>query len=129
MKRLAWLLPLLLLLGCPPNKDQSARDAAAALKGLISSAQTEYQSSCSANPQQTTCQTINRGISAQNALITATELYCGWATSGPPPDQSAPCTPVPDRKAALDSAVNNANQLINELKGIVSGTTRLKEKP
>ena len=117
MKKLL-LLPLLLLLtGCP--KDKNARDTAAALKGLLATAQTQYQASCQANSTQATCQTINRGVAAQNALITAIETYCSMAISPTPPPDSMPCTPVKSYESALTTAIANANQAITEVKTVI----------
>jgi hypothetical protein len=112
------LLPLLLLLtGCP--KDKNARDTAAALKGLLATAQTQYQTSCQANKTQPACTTINKGISAQNALITAIETYCSMALTPTPPPDNTPCTPVKSAEGALSVALANAKQSITEVKGII----------
>ena len=112
------LLPLLLLLtGCP--KDKNARDTAAALKGLLATAQTKYQTSCQANNTQAVCQTINKGVSAQNALITAIETYCSMALTPTPPAPETPCTPVKSAESALQVAIANANQSISEIKGVI----------
>jgi hypothetical protein len=122
MKLMLKLLPfplLLVLAACPSGVEKNARDTAAALNGALVSAQSEYQTSCTNNPQLPTCVTINRGVAAQNALITATELYCGWATSGPPPDPNQKCVPVSSFQAGLQSALNNANQAVTDIKGII----------
>lgn len=118
MKKLCLLLLLIPLIGCPKT-EQNARDAAAALRGLLTTAQTQYQTSCQANSTQTVCQSINRGVSAQNALITATESYCGWSTTAPPPDPMTVCVPVKSAEAALKSATANANQAIAEIRGVI----------
>lgn len=109
---------LLILTGCP-GVEGKARDTAAALKGALESAQAEYTTECQADPSKTACTAINRGVAAQNALVTATEGYCGWATTAPPPDPSTKCVPVASAKAALDSAIANANQAITEIKGVL----------
>lgn len=103
------------LAGCELEKQ--ARDAAAALGGSLTSAQAKYQVSCAGNPSQPICQTINRAISAQNALITATQAYCGWNASLPPPDANAKCVPLKGAEAGFRAAIGNANQITKEIRG------------
>lgn len=110
------VLSLLPMLGCAPLEDQ-ARDAAAALSGSIVAAQTKYQASCTANPSQEICRVINRGVSGENALITAIETYCGWALTPAPPDPTAKCVPVHSAQGALQAAVANAGILTLQIKG------------
>src|SRR5215468_8968896 len=93
-------LCLLVMVGCSPLENQ-ARDTAAALSGSIVAAQTKYQGNCVANPGQEICQIINRGVSGENALITAIETYCGWAQSVAPPDPTEACVPVRSAEGAL----------------------------
>ena len=76
-------LGVLPMVACSPLENQ-ARDVAAALSGSIVAAQSKYQESCGANPSQAICQAINRGVSGENALLTAVETYCGWAVTPPP---------------------------------------------
>jgi len=109
---------LLVLTACSPIEKQ-ARDTAAALSGLLVTAQSQYAPSCVPNPTQTICQTINRGISAQALLITSVETYCSWAISLQPPDANAKCSPVKSAQAALTSAIANANQAITDMKGVI----------
>ncbi len=119
MKKLTTILLavcLLPMLGCSPLENQ-ARDAAAALSGSIVAAQTKYQASCTANPSQQICQVINRGISGENALITAVETYCGWAVTPAPPDPTATCVPVKSAQVALQAAIANAATLTLQIKG------------
>jgi hypothetical protein len=111
-------LCLLMMLGCSPLENQ-ARDTAAALSGSIAAAQARYQSSCAANPRQEICQVINRGVSGQNALITAVETYCGWAPSLAPPDPDAKCVPVRSAETALRTAIANAATLTLQIKGAI----------
>lgn len=107
---------LLPMLGCSPLENQ-ARDTAAALSGSLVAAQTKYQASCAANPAQEICQIINRGVSGENALITAVETYCGWTPTLAPPDPTAKCVPVKTAQAALQAAINNAASLTLQIKG------------
>lgn len=115
-----WLLPLLAItLACPtPALEQNARDASASLGGLLTAAQAQHQE-CVADSTPVTCQTIKRGVSGQNALITSLETYCGWDVTGAPPPVGTQCTPVTSAESALQSAITNANQLTNEVKGTV----------
>lgn len=119
MKRIA-LMPLLLvcliLTACSPI-EVSARNASAALQGLLVAAQAKYHDSCVADKTQSVCQLINKGVSGENALITAGETYCGWSTVAPPTDPNTKCVPVKNAKAALQAAIANATQLTLEIKG------------
>jgi hypothetical protein len=119
MKRMLVCLTLLLAFKSCQKAPQNARDTAAALKGALVTAQQQYQSECQKTPSESYCQTINRAVAAQNALITATELYCGWATSGPPTDPNSSCVPVSSFQQTLESALANANQAIKDIKGIL----------
>ena len=114
------LLPILLaaLCGCP-SVVNTARDTAAALNGAIVAAQTQHQASCTANPTQTACTTINKAIDGQNVLVSAIQTYCGWSPATPPANPQAACVPVSSALAGLNQAVANANTLIPEVKGLV----------
>ena len=119
-----WMAFLLLLvsvlptLGCSPIENR-ARDTAAALSGAILAAQTQYQATCTATPNQQICQVINRGVAGENALITAVETYCGWTPTIPPSDTSAKCVPVKSAQVALETAIENAATLTVEIKGVL----------
>ncbi len=112
------VLSLLPMVGCSPIENQ-ARDTAAALSGSIIAAQTKYQASCTANANQEVCQLINRGVSGENALITAVETYCGWAPTLTPPDATTACVPVKSMQAGLEAAIGNAAALTLEIKGAI----------
>jgi len=118
MKTTVIVVLCLVLLACTPV-EQQARNTAAALQGAIVAAQAKYQPSCLSNPQQTVCVTINQGVSGENALITATETYCGWSTTAPPTDPNAKCVPVKTAAAALSAAISNATALTLQLKGVL----------
>jgi hypothetical protein len=107
---------LMVMVGCSPLENQ-ARDTAAALSGSIVAAQTKYEAECTANPAQEICQVINRGVSGENALITAVESYCGWREAMAPPDPSEKCVPVKSAQAALQVAISNAAALTIQIKG------------
>ena len=106
------------MLACSPLENE-ARDTAAALGGSIAAAQTRYQAACAANPSQQICQVINRGVSAQNALITAVETYCGWSTAAAPPDANTKCVPVKSTENVLRAAIANAAALTAQIKGAI----------
>ena len=108
----------MVLTACTPL-EQSARNTAAALQGAIGAAQTKYQTSCTASPTQSVCTMINQAVSGQNALVTAIEGYCGWSTTSPPASSTQTCVPVKTAAAGLQSAINNANLFITELKGAI----------
>lgn len=112
------LVCFLPMLGCSPIENQ-ARDTAAALSGAIVAAQAQYEASCVTNPNQQVCQLINRGVSGENALVTAVETYCGWTPSVAPPDATAECVPVKSAQAALQAAIANATTLTLEIKGAI----------
>lgn len=114
------LLTLMTVACQPPEK--TARDMSAGLKGLIEAAQAQYQVTCTATPSQAVCKDINKGVQAQNLLITSLETYCGWSTTAPPPDVTATCVPVKSATTGLNAAIANANALMQELKGIIAAT-------
>lgn len=119
MKQLALSLILAITIGltaCPAEK--GARDTAAALQGSLLAAQAKYQASCSGAPALKVCQSINHGVSAQNALITATQAYCGWSSANIPV-QGTKCVPVKTAKAAFEAALANARQVTTEIKGAI----------
>lgn len=101
------------------NLATNSRNTIAALQGAILAAQTQYKSQCTAAPTGTACVAINKAIDGENALVTATEAYCGWSTTSPPANPNAPCVPVTSATAALQSAIANATNFITELKGVI----------
>lgn len=121
MKRaltVALVITIFPMLGCSPLENQ-ARHTAAALSGSIVAAQTSYQAGCIANPAQEICQVINRGVSGENALLTAVETYCGWTPTLAPPEPTATCVPVKSAQAALQAAIANAATLTLQIKGAI----------
>jgi len=103
------------MLACSPLENQ-ARGTAAALSGSIVAAQAKYQAACTANPAQETCGVISRGVSAENALTTAVETYCGWSATLAPPDPNAKCVPVKSAVEALRIAIVNAATLTSQVR-------------
>jgi hypothetical protein len=117
MKRLLPILACtLVLVACSPLEN-NARDTAAALSGSIVAAQQKYHDTCVATPSKDVCVLINRGVSGQNALITALETYCGWSVTPAPPDPTAKCVPVKSAEAGLTTAISNATTLTTQIKG------------
>jgi hypothetical protein len=112
------LLLTLIASSCSPL-EQSARNTAAALQGALGAAQAQYQATCTADPKQTACTVINQAVAGQNALVTATEAYCGWSTAAPPTVTTATCVPVKSAAAGLQTAITNANLFVTELKGVI----------
>lgn len=112
------LLLTVILVACSPL-EQQARNTAAALGGVLVPAQAKYHDTCVADARQTICMTINKGVAAQNALITAVETYCGWSTTSPPTDPNAKCVPVKSAEQALTAAIANAAQMTTEVKGVL----------
>lgn len=112
---------LLCAFACPSTTIQSVgRDTSAALEGAIDAAQSQYLTTCKANPQQTPCTVINQAVAGQNALVTALEAYCGWSITSPPATPATtPCAPVSSAQAGLNAAISNANLFITELKGVI----------
>lgn len=113
------IVPLTLFLTACPKLASTSRDTSAVLQGLIVAAQAKYQTSCAANNTQPTCVNIDKAVSGENALITATETYCGWSTVTPPTDPNTACVPVASAVQGLTLAISNANTFINQLKGML----------
>ena len=121
MRKIAVSLILVMTLAtvaCTPI-EQQARNTAAALQGALSAAQAKYLTQCQANPKDQPCTVVNQAVAGQNALVTAVEAYCGWAQTNPPSNGTQPCVPVKSATAGLQTAVNNANLFIAELRGIL----------
>lgn len=115
----AAILAMVFTTACPKTSlEVNARNSAAVLYGLIKSAQGTYGSFCGQNPTASVCQTINRAVDGQRALITAAETYCGWAI-GTATDPKAVCHPVKDAESAFLASIANARELTLELKGLV----------
>jgi len=121
MKYVTFVLLLcftLVLTACPAPNEQ-ARDVSAALKGELTTAQQQNQEKCNADPSVFPCQLINKAISAQNALITADQAYCGWSEATPLDQRDTPCVPVKTAEAGLKAAIANAQPFIEQLKGAI----------
>lgn len=113
--KLVILLPLLAFVGCV---EQSARDTNAALSAVLVAAQDKNLATCQADPKLDVCVLINRGVAADNALVTATETYCNWDPANPPALLTK-CTPVKSAEETLKAAIANATKITNEIRGIL----------
>lgn len=113
-------LPLLVILilsfaGCD-TAAQNARDAIAASKGAITSAQAKYADVCripanaASLPQ---CVAVTKAIAAQHVAISSLRIYCGYQ----PGDADETKCKAPDKTVlpTLQSAVANLNDLTNAL--------------
>jgi hypothetical protein len=121
MTKIVLLISLALaMVSCQPIEN-SARDSAAALGGAIVAAQAQYQTQCAGGTTNglPVCTLINRAVDGQNALVTATEAYCGWSQAAPPPSPTTKCVAVANAKDALQTAINNANTFVTQLKGVI----------
>jgi hypothetical protein len=76
---------------------------------------------CSVDPSQDfPCQTINRAVDAQNAAVSALEVYCASLPVAPDPATLASvgtqaCNENPSAKQVLVSALANLNQILASL--------------
>jgi len=111
------IVACLVLAGCP-KIEQDARDTAAALGGAITAAQAQHQE-CKTAPTGSACLTINKAVDGQNALVTSIEAYCGWTAGVLPTDPNTKCVPVQSASTGLQTAINNANTFISQLKGVI----------
>lgn len=125
------MLPLLLLLslgllsllfsGCPKNLEANARDAAAAAQGFIQQAQQNHLTECKADPSKDfPCGVINRAVGAQNLLVSAVELYCGWPAFASPDAlqqfKGQPCIKSANYAQRVSVAINSLNAILGEYK-------------
>lgn len=119
MKKALLLLAVFALVGCSPLEN-SARDASAASQAVITAEQAAHKDSCVANPTQAICVDINKAVDAQNALVTAAEIYCGWPANPTAAQLAAsgnlPCAHIASGQAALQAAVTNLNTIIATVK-------------
>lgn len=109
---------LLATIGCQ-SPEKTARDVIAAASGAIVAAQAQYQSECSSSPTGANCVLINKAVDGQNVAVTALETYCQFALTPVPPDPSTKCSPVKAALPALQTALQNLNQLTGEVKGVL----------
>ena len=117
MKRTLVILQLTLmvffLVGCAPEK--VARDAIASAKGVIETAQAKYHDTCTADPTQSQCVSINKLVAGQGFAIDTLNVYC----AGPEWDTGAVCTPHKELESKLREAVANLEREKTDVKGLI----------
>ena len=102
-------LVLAFLVSCQPLEN-TARDTIAGAKGFIEQAQRNHHDECVANPTKAfPCQAINRAVGAQNILVDALEIYCGWTKDTP---QATSCHADKSKGTQLQAAVANLNEVL-----------------
>ena len=120
--RLLILMPVLLLClvaaKCPDEKipEQIARDAVAASKGAIQTAQAKYLATCRQDASQPPCLAIDRAVHAQNVAVDALSVYCQFTPASP---AEAKCRPVQSAYDGLKSAVGNLDQSTVDVKELI----------
>lgn len=86
--------------------------------GFIGDMQQKYLVTCQANPSQSECQLINKGIAAQRVAAAALNDYC----SGPPKAGDAeymkggPCSEQSGLAPRLQVALTNLNSIMSDIK-------------
>lgn len=125
MKKLAFVLPLLLLAGCGVS---TYRDTIATSYGYLTWAQGAYKVQCQATPNASTCAFITRGIGLHNAATDALNAYCnGPAAPGNASwTQGGPCSPIKSLQGALEAALANLNVVIADVKLLATGKSQPK---
>ncbi len=105
---------VMLSVGCQ-SYERDARDAIASSNGLLSAALKKHGAEClRTRGGGEYCDVIVKGAQAQNALVTATEVYCQI-----PPHTLEPgirCKPLAGAKEGLLAALNNWNTLLPEIR-------------
>lgn len=126
MKKLVLLLACCgLLAGCT-NFVRASVDTLAAAQGFIGQAQKNHQAECSVDPSKSfPCQTINQAVDAQNAAISALEVYCQLPVAPDPATLAnmgtKACNENPAAKDVLVSAIANVSQILASYKSLSGG--------
>lgn len=127
MKKLALVLSLAFLLTGCSGSEKNARDAIAASKGAIETAQTKYVDSCKTDPTQQPCVVINKAVDSYNLAIESLRLYCsGTPAAGTQPfvlsadgtSGGGPCVIDKSVQPKLDAAVASLNSILADVKGL-----------
>ena len=88
--------------------------------GAVKEEQAKHLTECVPQPNTPVCKAINVAGASLNILITATDTYC----SGPTPagqkawKEGGPCVPVANASQALQAAIGNFNQALNDAKAL-----------
>lgn len=126
MKKLVLLFACCgLLAGCE-NFVRASVDSLAAAQGFIGQAQKNHQPECSVDPSKDfPCQTINRAVDAQNAAVSALEIYCQLPVAPDPATLAnigtKTCNANPSAKDVLVSALANLDQILSSYKSLSGG--------
>ena len=115
----------LLSAGCN-NFVKASVDTLAAAQGFIAQAQVNHSAQCTANPSLAfPCQTITQAVAAENAAVSALEVYCQVPIAPDPDTLKAQgkdaCNVNPSAKQVLVSALANLGQIVAQYKSISGG--------
>ena len=126
MKKVVLLLACCgLLTGCE-NFVRASVDTLAAAQGFIGQAQKNHSAQCVVDPSADfPCQTINKAVEAQNAAVSALEIYC-QLPAAPDPATLAnmgtkECNANPAAKDVLANALSNLEQILASYKSLSGG--------
>lgn len=110
------------LASCQQSLQQTAVETIAAAQGFITQAQTNHHDYCVANPTvQFPCRDIHDAVVAQNQLVNALEIYCGWSVPPTTAQQAQACSPAPSAKVFLEQALVNLTGALNNYKTLSGG--------
>lgn len=123
MKRLSslFLVTALILVGCSTTPEQAARDAIASAHGYITSAQAQWQVSCTTNRNQLKCNSTNKLIVAEHTAADALGIYCGGpSATGVSYADGGTCVPQKSAGPALQSAIMQMNAIVTDVKNLLA---------
>lgn len=106
--------------GCN-NFVKASVDTLAAAQGFIAQAQVNHMAECQADSSKPfPCQTITQSVAAENAAVSALEVYCQVPVA-PDPDTlkaqgKAACNANPSAKQVLVTALANLGQIVSTYK-------------
>ena len=120
MKKLALVLPLLLLMGCT-SIERSAYNTAVASKKFLDSVKAKHPE-CAAGQATSLCTGLRKATAAKDLLVDAGEAYCGgkqFDTGGacqPPAKGTPQFTQLTDK---LKTALAGYSQTEKDLRGLL----------
>ena len=119
MKKLVVILVACVVMTACTSLEKQAYNTIVGAKAFLDHARALHPE-CATSPNTTVCSDISRAVSAKDALIDATEVYC----SGPQFENGGACqapakgTPAYDQAVAkLKAAIASYNQMASDLKG------------
>ena len=115
----------LVLTGCT-NFVRASVDTLAAAQGFISQAQKNHSAQCTVDPSADfPCQTINKAVAAQNAAVSALEVYCQLPVAPDPATLASlgtkTCNENPSAKQVLVAALSNLSQILTTYRAQTGG--------